>query len=221
MVNLTRPCWSFRAGVVMLAAAGLSLLAVPTARAATPPTSAPAATNTLQNLQAAFNGESNAHARYLAFAEKADAEGFAGAASLFRAAARAEQTHAAAHSAVITKMGGKPTADVKAAEVKTTAENLKAAIEGESYERDTMYPEFIGVAKAGGLRDALQTLNYAKSAESEHAKFYQAALADLESMKGPGATYYVCQVCGMTTTRVDFKKCPSCFTAKDKYIAVA
>lgn len=220
MVNLTRPCWSFRAGVVMLAAAGLSLLAVPTARAATPPTSAPAATNTLQNLQAAFNGESNAHARYLAFAEKADAEGFAGAASLFRAAARAEQTHAAAHSAVITKMGGKPTADVKAAEVKTTAENLKAAIEGESYERDTMYPDFLKQARVEKNKAALQSFTYAKTAEAEHAKLYAQALQNLDGWK-TARTFYVCQVCGYTTTQLDFAKCISCFSGKDKYDAVS
>lgn len=206
-----------RLGAALATAAIVGLLAAP---AVAVPTTDPSS-KTLENLQAAYNGESNAHAKYVAFAKRADEEGYGKLASLFRAAAEAEKVHAENHAVVIRRMGGQPRAEIAAPVVGTSRANLEAALAGESYERDTMYPEFIGVAKAGGLRDALQTLNYAKSAESEHAKFYQAALADLESMKGPGATYYVCQVCGMTTTRVDFKKCPSCFTAKDKYIAVA
>jgi rubrerythrin len=186
------------------------------------PSGATAATTTLDNLQAGFNGESNAHARYLAFAEKADREGYGEVASLFRAAAKPEEVHAANHAAVIKKLGGTPQAKIETPEVKSTKENLEAAIQGESYERDTMYPEFLKQARAEGNRDAVQTLNYAKTAEGEHAKLYSEALNNLPKLKGSKAKdYFVCTVCGYTTSQVDFSKCPSCFTHKDKYEKVS
>lgn len=187
------------------------------------PTRAEAATSgkTLQNLQAAFNGESNARARYLAFADKADAEKYAPVASLFRAAARAEEIHAANHAAVIRKLGGTPAARIEAPAVGSTRDNLAAAIKGESYERDSMYPEFIKIARAERQKGALESFNYAKTAEGEHANLYTKALQNLDSATGVAVTYYVCTVCGYTTTKVDFEKCPACFSPKEKYIAVA
>lgn len=176
---------------------------------------------TLENLQSAFNGESNAHARYLAFAQKADEEGYAQVASLFRAAAKAETIHAKSHSEVIKKMGGVPKANIEKVEVKSTKENLETAIKGETYEKDTMYPEFIKIAKEEKNMDALQSFNYAKTAEIEHAKLYSDALKNLDSLKGAKKIdYYVCTVCGFTTTKIDFAKCPSCFNAVDKFIKV-
>ncbi len=179
-----------------------------------------ATTNTLQNLQTAFNGESNAHARYLAFAQKADQEGYLQAAALFRAAAKAEDIHAANHAAVIKKMGATPQATIDKPAVKTTAENLKTAIEGETYEKDVMYPDFLKQARAEGNRDAIETFNFAKNAEVEHAKLYTLASKDPAKMKAANVKYYVCTVCGYTTTKIDFEKCPSCFNPKEKYIAV-
>jgi rubrerythrin len=181
-----------------------------------------AAATTLDNLQAGFNGESNAHARYLAFAEKANQEGYGEVASLFRAAAKAEEVHAANHAAVIKNLGGTPQAKIETPVVKSTKENLEAAIKGESYERDTMYPEFLKQARAEGNRDAVQTFNYAKTAEGEHAKHYSEALNNLPKLKGSKAKdYFVCTVCGYTTPQLDFSKCPSCFTHKDKYEKVS
>jgi len=179
-----------------------------------------APTKTLDNLQTAFNGESNAHAKYLAFAQKADEEGYPSVASLFRAAARAEQVHADTHASVIKSMGGVPKADVKTPEVKTTKDNLEAAVKGETYERDVMYPEFITVAKAEGNKDALKAFNYAKTAEAEHAKMYSADLKDLATLKGKTQGYWVCTICGYTVPKIDFDKCPSCFNPKDKYVEV-
>src|SRR3954454_20110799 len=102
---------------------------------------------TLRNLQAAFEGESNAHAKYSAFAIKADAEGLHGAASLFRAAARAEQIHADNHARVIRKLGAEAAAAIQPIHVKSTLENLNEARAGERYEIESMYPEFIREAK--------------------------------------------------------------------------
>lgn len=186
------------------------------------PGPASAATTTLDNLQTAFNGESNAHARYRAFAEKANQEGYAEVASLFRAAARAEEVHAGNHAVVIKKLGGTPQAKLDTPVVKSTKENLEAAIKGESYERDTMYPEFLKQARAEGNKDAIQTLNFAKMAETEHAKLYSEALNKLPELKGSTAKdYYVCTVCGYTTVKIDFSKCPACFSHKDKYEKVS
>ena len=175
---------------------------------------------TLDNLQAAFNGESNANAKYLEFAKKADQEGYAGAATLFRAAARAEEFHARNHADVIKKLGGAPKAEIKLPAIKATAENLKAAIEGETYERDKMYPEFIAEAKAAGEKDAVKSFNYAVTAEGQHAKFYAEAAANLTAWKA-AKKFAVCPVCGNTVTVVDFSKCPVCFTPGEKFVAVA
>jgi len=95
---------------------------------------------TLENLQAAFNGESNANAKYTAFAAKAEAEGYKSVATLFRATAMSEGIHAKKHAAVIVKMGAVPKADIAQPDVKSTKENLEAALAGETYEKGTMYP---------------------------------------------------------------------------------
>ncbi len=179
-------------------------------------------TSTKDNLLTAFNGESNAHARYVAFAKKADEEGYGKVASLFRAAAKAEEIHAANHAAVLKKLGVDAKPDLKAPDVKSTRENLKAAIEGETYERDKMYPEFLAQARKERARDAIETFNHAKTAEAEHAKLYTASLAGLDKAKGSAAEpLYVCTICGYTTTKLDIEKCPACFNPKDKYVKVS
>jgi rubrerythrin len=186
-------------------------------------TEATAATSkTLDNLQTAYNGESNAHARYLAFAEKADQEQYGEVASLFRAAAKAESIHAANHAAVIKKLGGTAEAKIDPPLVKSTQENLEAAIKGETHERDTMYPEFLKQARAEGKRESVRTLNLALMAETEHAKLYSQALNDLANHKNTKAKeYFVCTVCGFTSPAMDFSKCPSCFSHKNKFDRVS
>ena len=179
---------------------------------------ASAGATTMENMQAAYNGESNAHARYLAFAKQADKEGYGQIASLFRAAARAEQVHATNHGAVIQELGGTPKANIEQPVVKSTRENLEAAIKGETYERDTMYPDFLKQARSDRNARAVRSLNLAKTAEAEHAKLYAAALANIGKLSGTrDAAYYVCPVCGFTVREVDFPKCPSCFTPKEDF----
>ena len=199
------------ASISAISLMGVALLA-PGARAAT----------TLENMQAAFNGESNAHARYLAFATEADKEGYGEVASLFRAAARAEAIHASNHAAVIKELGATPNAKIDAPVVKATRENLEAAIKGEDYERTTMYPEFLKQARADRSKPAIKSLNFAKTAEEEHAKLYKAALANLEGLKNSKAvTYFVCPKCGFTSRELSFPKCPSCFTPKSAFEKVS
>ena len=199
---------------------GLTLLLVTAAIAVHATQSSPTDDRTVENLQTAFNGESNAHARYLAFAVKADQEGYAGVASLFRAAARAEEIHAANHLAEIQKLGVSAQAKIDPPVVKSTKENLEAAVRGETYERDIMYPDFYKQARAVGNNDAFRTFNYARAAEAEHASLFMEAFNNLENMRGKG-TYYVCAVCGFTTANLDFAKCHTCFSAKEKFVAVS
>lgn len=188
---------------------------------AAPSAAADASGSTLANLQEAYNGESNAHVRYLAFAAKADEEGYTKVASIFRAAARAESIHAANHAAVIRDLGAEPAAVIDTPVVKITADNLRAAIAGESYERDTMYPEFIATARAERQKDALRSFNFAKEAEAGHAELYTQALDKLESMTGGTLELAVCPVCGRTVTKLEGEKCPVCFTPTEKYISVS
>lgn len=175
---------------------------------------------TLDNLQAAFNGESNARAKYMAFAQKADAEGFGQVASLFRAAAAAETIHAASHARVIERTGANAVADIKPAEVKSTAENLAAAIAGESYERDVMYPDFIKQATTDADKAAVASFQYALAAEAEHARMYEEALKDLPNRKGGKRDYWVCQFCGFTLDQAPTDRCPACHSNKEKFLKV-
>lgn len=202
-----------RAGTCAAAAAFVALLAIPaTSSAAT----------TLENMQAAYNGESNAHVRYLAFAKQADQEGYGEVGSLFRAAARAEEIHANNHAAVIKALGQQPQAKIEAPEVKSTKENLEAAIKGESYERDSMYPQFLKQARMDHNKAAVKSLNYAKQAEEEHARLYTETLQKLDRLKGSQPTaYLVCPNCGFTTNDHMRKECPTCFTVREKFERVA
>ena len=172
---------------------------------------------TMANLLEAYNGESNASAKYAEYAKKADEEGYGKVASLFRAASKAEAIHIANHAEVIKKMGGTPKAEIKLPAIKSTEENLKESVIGESYERDTMYTDFMLEARRVGNKDALRTFNFAKIAEAEHAKLYSEALTNLDKWKGEKMTFYVCPTCGFTTNDANLQKCPVDFTAKEKF----
>ncbi len=152
----------------------------------------------MEDLAAAFAGESQARNKYLAFAKKADEEGYPQAARLFRAAAQAEFVHAQNH---FKAMG----------EIKTTAENLQAAINGEHYEVVTMYPPFIEDAKAEGAKRAQTSFEWAWQVEKTHEALYTEALKCLQ-VEEAAYDYYVCPVCGHTHPRNAPDKCPVCGT---------
>lgn len=176
---------------------------------------------TLRNLQAAFEGESNAHAKYNAFAVKADAEGLHGAASLFRAAARAEQIHADSHARVIRQLGGEPTATIHPIHTGTTLENLNEARTGERYEIDSMYPEFLREAKGHNNTAAVRTFEWALEAEKTHARLFSEAIAVLESGWLIAArTFYVCTACGYTSETPESERCPTCNLLWEKFEVV-
>jgi rubrerythrin len=180
-------------------------------------------TTTVQNLLAAFEGESNAHAKYTAFAAKADTDGWHGAASLLRAAARAEQIHAANHARVIKQLGGEAKCEIHAVEVKTTLENLKAALAGEQYEIDTMYPGFLAESTERNITPAIRTFHGALEAEKTHARLYGEAIALMVGGKkdtwiGAARDFYVCPVCGYTSeTEEEHERCPVCNCPWEKF----
>ncbi len=167
------------------------------------------ANSTLHNLQIAYNGESNARAKYLEFAKQADREGYGRAAGLFRAAAAAEQIHRTCEAAVIKQMGATPQAKIELPPIKSTKQNLEdSANKGEAYERDIMYPKFISQARKDGSPNAAQCFTYARTAEAEHFKLFTAAARGLDQMKGGAATYYVCTEGGYTMPALNVAKCP-------------
>ncbi len=153
----------------------------------------------VEDLKEAFAGESQANRKYLAFAKKADQEGFPMAARLFRAAAAAETVHAHAHLKVL---GG----------IKSTKENITEAIEGESHEFQKMYPKMIEDAKAEGNAQALRSFEYANAVEKIHAQLYQKMLDNLD--KQTMVDVYICPVCGMTVEGEPPEKCPVCGALK-------
>jgi len=182
---------------------------------------APAAKTTLDNLMAAYNGESNANARYFAFAAKADEEGYGKVASLFRAAARAEQVHFEHHAAVIKELGGTPAAKIETPVVKTTRENLEEALKGETYEADVMYPEFLAKAEKDKIANAVDAFEDAKAAEAVHAGWYKKALANMDAWKGPKMDLYVCPKCGNVVDIIPGPACPICMEDTKKFMLVS
>ena len=175
---------------------------------------------TLDNLQAAFNGESNAHARYLVFAQKADAEGYGKVASLFRAAARAEQVHFERHAKAIKALGAVPAAKIEVTVPKSTAENLEAAMQGEIYESTVMYPEFLAKAEMDGNKEASGAFEDAEKAEAVHASLYKQALENLDAWKGKNRDFFVCPFCGNVVEKIGFQSCPICGESKRKFLSV-
>ncbi|MDD5759738.1 MAG: rubrerythrin family protein [Desulfobulbaceae bacterium] len=168
---------------------------------------------TLKDLQAAFNGESNAHAKYLAYSKKAEEEGYLKVAALFRSAAAAEEIHFKNHAKVIKSMGASPKAEIKLPKIKATTDNLADAIEGETYEETVMYPEFLEHARKENNNDAKRSFTYAKNAEAEHAKLYKKALTNLDNWKVADAGFSVCPTCGYTVEGTPtFSNCPVCAT---------
>lgn len=165
---------------------------------------------TLANLQFAYKGEMNTDARYSEFAKEADEEGYAPVASLFRAAARAEAIHARNHEKVIIGLGEAPKTNPEPPVVKSTRENIEAALKGETYQRDEMYPSFLHQARSVQNQAAARTFQLAQRAEAEHATLFAQALEQLERLRGDTVTYYICPVCGFTSAAAPASRCLVC-----------
>jgi rubrerythrin len=166
-------------------------------------------TKTDENLKAAFAGESQANRLYLAFAQKAEEEGFIQAAKLFKAAAEAETIHALNHVRIT-------------GQVKSTIDNLGTAISGESYEFKKMYPEFLAAAKDENNKQATWSFNVASKVEQVHANLFQKTIDALKNKKAlENIDYYVCGVCGNTVEGAPPDKCPICGSPKEKFFKPA
>jgi len=164
-------------------------------------------TTTQQNLKDAFAGESQANRKYLAFAKKAEADGFPNVAQLFRTAAEAETIHAHGH---LEALGG----------VGTTAANLQSAIDGETYEYKEMYPPMVSQALAD-KHAAKRMFGYALRAEEVHAKLYKMALDAVKSGKDLAeAQFFLCPVCGHIELGQAPASCPICGTLGEEFVQV-
>ena len=160
--------------------------------------------DTKANLKEAFAGESQANRKYLAFAKKADQDGFPMVARLFRTASEAETIHALAHFANMDGIG-------------STADNLKAAVEGETYEAEKMYPPMIAQAQAENHR-AKRMFEMAAKAEAVHAKLYAMALQAVQSGQDIAAdAFYLCPVCGHVEMGAAPAICPICGNKGDRF----
>jgi len=160
---------------------------------------------TAKNLKEAFSGESQANRKYLAFSDKAEKEGLLQVAKLFRAAAFAETVHALNHLRI---MG----------DIKSTLENLKTAISGETFEFDEMYPEYVEIAKEEGNKSAVWSFDVANKVEKIHAGHFSKAIEALKNGKGRvDIDYYVCEVCGNTVEAMAPERCPICGAPKDRF----
>jgi rubrerythrin len=157
------------------------------------------------NLKDAFAGESQAHMKYLVFAEVADAEKRPNLARLFRAIAYAEQVHATNH---LRELGL----------VRTSPDNLQEAIAGETFEVEEMYPAYHAVAELQGEKGAVRSAHYALEAEKIHAAMY--ATAREWALAGEDAKIgkvHVCAVCGHTVEDTAPERCPICQAPRAKY----
>ena len=164
---------------------------------------------TMDNVQEAFAGESQANRKYLAFSKKAEEDGKPQVAKLFRAAAEAETIHAHAHLRV---MGG----------VKSTEENLQAAVEGEGFEFQEMYPKFVAEAESEGNQPALISFRNAMAVEEIHHGLYGKALEAVKSGSDlPESKIVVCPVCGNTIEGDAPEKCPICNVPGDRFIEIS
>lgn len=165
--------------------------------------------NTKENLKHAFAGESQANRMYLAFAERAEKDGFAQIARLFRAVAAAETIHAHAHLRAMDGVAG-------------TLENLKEAAAGEKYEFEEMYPPMVATAEAEGDRRATMSMRNAMEVEKVHHALFNAAIAAIESgLDLEDLPIRVCPVCGHTVIGDAPDQCPVCKAKGEKFVEVA
>ncbi len=163
--------------------------------------------STKDNLKEAFAGESQANQKYRAFAGRAEKDGFPNIARLFRTAAEAERIHAEGHLAALDGVG-------------TTAENLKAAIAGETYEYTEMYPPMLERAESEGHR-AKRMFKYATGAEQVHARLYERALEAAQKGEDLGASaVFLCPFCGYMELDSPPDTCPICGAKGEKFIQV-
>ena len=180
------------------------------------------AIKTVDNLKAAIIGETTASAKYLAYSKKAKEEGNDKVALLFEAASKSEGIHAKNHRAVLGQLEIKMDDFKPEYSVKSTKENLQDAINGESYEVATMYPDFIKTASEGNVNLATISFNYAYKTEMKHKELYKDALSKLNDKQESSlaSNYYVCPTCGNTYANTAPNRCGISMTSKDRFLEI-
>jgi rubrerythrin len=181
---------------------------------------------TVRNLLTAYDSEMNAHARYKAYAAKADDESFFGVGSLFRAAARAEQIHASNQARALRQSGGEARANVVSPRVSGTLENLKDALKSEKLEIEVLYPKFAEEASAQINAQATRAFTLAIEAEKAHADLYSGAIAQIESGDAGSwvrvaRDFHVCPMCAFTSEPKVESNCPVCGYPAERFETVA
>ncbi|HAH24861.1 MAG TPA: rubrerythrin [Prolixibacteraceae bacterium] len=183
----------------------------------------PQQVKTIEDLKAGIKGEITATVKYAAYALKAREEANLKIATLFDAVSKAESIHAANHLKILEALGGTLEKFTPQYEVNTTAENLQASIEGETYEATTMYPQFLIDAKAEKAEKAVKSFTWALDTEKKHQELYTEALKAL-NMKAENTlptNYAICPVCGNTYDKAKLDgKCSFCQTRKGKFIVL-
>jgi rubrerythrin len=175
---------------------------------------------TLENLQTAYNEESNEVIRLEAFAKKADEEGYSSVAGLFRAAAKSEGIHVQKHAGAIRKLGAEPQTVSEEIAVKSTRENLESVLKDEAEENDAKIQEIIKQAEADNNPSVAMSFKGAQATDAALKKIFQQALSELESWKAPGKEFLVCLVCGYVTMDMTLVKCPICAAPRSKFEVV-
>ena len=177
---------------------------------------------TVDNLKSAIIGETTASAKYLAYSKKAKEEGLNKIALLFEAASKSEGIHANNHRSVLEQIGITMEQVNPKYDVKTTKENLQDAINGESYEVATMYPDFIKTATNNNVNLAVISFNYAYQTEKKHKELYKDALDKLNNKKADTlpSNYFVCSTCGNTYAGEAPNRCGISMTPKDRFISI-
>ena len=176
----------------------------------------------LDNLQTAYNFERNANVRYLAYAQKADAEGYSKAAGLFRAAARAEQVHFERQAKMIEKFGGVPTAKIESPVInRSTMENLKDALDGEIFESMIMYPRFLAQEENVNIKAEAVAFANAREADASHVRIFKFHLKRGVNAKDKRTDIYVCPVCANVIFISEIKQCPICGASRKNFIKVS
>ena len=175
---------------------------------------------TIANMQEAYKGEKTASAKYEAFSIKAEAEGYHQICLLYQAVSEAENIHAANHKMVIEDAGAAVPLITPEYKLGSTKENLSNGIQGEAYESETMYPNFIKTAETAHMQTAALSLTYAMKTELKHNAFFEQTLKAIngQTLNQLPKKYYVCPDCGNTYAASAPKHCDFSLTSADKFI---
>jgi rubrerythrin len=175
------------------------------------------------NLKKAIAGETLVQAKYTLFSKIAQEEGYPNISKVFSAVAAGEAIHIKNHNAALVKLGEEECVVTLSKEIKsgTTVENLKAAIEGESFEYTVMYPEYIETAKTEKCSEAIKTFTKARNAEQNHARFFS-FISDILTSNGNdnkvATTWFVCPTGGMIYNYIEhMRRCEACGTKSDSF----